>query len=97
MSTVDAEFGAINGWLPGLRPIKRMAFLAVALLASFGPAASADDGDYEDYEVRSAGTPTRRPRSATSSKAISPTHLRQATAQDIRVGVACIALAQPRV
>ena len=31
--------------------------------------ASADDGDYEE---RSAGTPTRRPRSATSSRAISP-------------------------
>ncbi len=44
MSTVDAELYAIDGWLPGLRSITRMAYLAVALLASFGPAASADDG-----------------------------------------------------
>jgi hypothetical protein len=41
MSTVDAELDAIDGWLPGLRSITRMAFLAVALLAFFGPAASA--------------------------------------------------------
>jgi len=48
MSTVEAELDAIDGWLPGLRSIKRMAFyavafLAVAFLASVGPAASADD------------------------------------------------------
>ena len=43
MSTVDAELDANNGLPPGLRFIQRMAFLAVSLMASFGPAVSADD------------------------------------------------------
>ena len=44
MSTVDAEFGAINGSRPRLRPIRQMAFLAVALLTCLRPAAGADEG-----------------------------------------------------
>ena len=44
MSTVDAEFGAIHGWRPRLRPIRRMAFFAVALLTCLKPAAGADEG-----------------------------------------------------
>ena len=44
MSTVDAEFGAINGWRARLRPMRRMAFFAVALLTCLKPAAGADEG-----------------------------------------------------
>jgi hypothetical protein len=44
MSTVDAKFVAIDGGLPGLRPFRRAASIAVLLLVSFGPAAAAQDG-----------------------------------------------------
>ena len=44
MSTVDAELDAIDGWLPGLRPIRRIAIVAVVLLVFFGAAAAAQDG-----------------------------------------------------